>query len=118
MSSGPGDIIGYFTTFEGLPPRRFKCSQFRKATLDFNFECIKLLQNDFCKQRYITLDTINPGQDRIYSKTYLCRTSFAEYIMSHDIKKNFAANAPIKVADQGCSAPLFFIALILESLYF
>ena len=42
-----------FYHFWGVTPRRFKCSQFRKDTLDFNFECIKLLQNDFCKQRYI-----------------------------------------------------------------
>ena len=62
-----------------VTPRCFKCSQFHKDTLDFNFECIKLLQNDFCKQQYVTLDAITPGQDRIYSKTHLCRTFFAEY---------------------------------------
>ena len=63
-----------------MTPRRFKCSQFRKDTLDFNFKSIKLLQNDFCKQRYLTLDATTPGQDRIYLKTHLCRTFFAEYI--------------------------------------
>ena len=29
---------------------------FCKGTLDFNFECIKFLQNDFRKQRYIALN--------------------------------------------------------------
>ena len=40
----------------------------------FNFECLNLLQNDFCKQRYITLNATISGQDRIYPKTHLCRT--------------------------------------------
>ena len=62
-----------------MTPRRFKCSQFRKGNLDFNFECTKLLQNDFPKQRYITLNATIPGQDRINPKTHLCRTFFAEY---------------------------------------
>ena len=47
--------------------------------MDFNFECIMLLQNDFCKQQYITLNATISGQDRIYPKTHLCRTFFAEY---------------------------------------
>ena len=64
-----------------MTPRRFKCLQFRKGTLDFNFECINLLQNDFCKQRYITLNATISGKDRIYPKTHLCRTFFAEYII-------------------------------------
>ena len=38
-----------------------------------------LLQNDFFKQQYITLNATVPGQDRIYLKTHLCRTFFAEY---------------------------------------
>ena len=63
-----------------MTPRCFKCSQFRKGTLDFNFECTKLLQNDFRKQRYITLNATIHDQDRIYPKTHLCRTFFAEYI--------------------------------------
>ena len=58
----------------------FKCSQFRKGTLDFNFECIKLLQNDFCKQQYVSLNATITGQDRSYPKTHLWRTFFAEYI--------------------------------------
>ena len=57
-----------------MTPRCFKCPQIRKGTLDFNFERIKLLQNDFCKQRFITLNATIPGQDRIYPKTHLCRT--------------------------------------------
>ena len=57
-----------------MTPRCFKCSQFRKGDLDFNFECVKLLQNDFRKQRYITLNATIPEQDRIYPKTHLCRT--------------------------------------------
>ena len=51
-----------------------KYSQFHKGTLDFNFECIKWLQNDCCKQRYIALNATVPGRDRIYPKTHLCRT--------------------------------------------
>ena len=83
MSSAPGDIIGNFTTFEGLTLRRFKCSQFRKSNSDFNFECTKLLQNDFRKQRYITLnDATIPGQDRIYPKTNLCRTFLLSIIVT------------------------------------
>ena len=50
------------------------------CTLDYNFECTKLLQNDFRKQRYITLNATIPGQDRINPKTHLCRTFFVEYI--------------------------------------
>ena len=71
-----------------MTPRRFKCTQFRKGTLDFNFQCIKLLENDFCKERYITLNATIPGQDRIYPKTHLCRTFFAEYIFDlvHDVE--------------------------------
>ena len=57
-----------------MTPRRFKCSQFHKGNLDLNVECTKLLQNDFRKQRYITLNATIPGQDRIYPKTHLCRT--------------------------------------------
>ena len=63
-----------------MTPRRFKCTQFHEGTLDFSLECIKLLQNDFFKQRYITFNAIIPGQDRIYPNTHLCRTFFAGYI--------------------------------------
>ena len=42
--------------------------------LDFNFECIKMFQNDFCKQQYIIFNATISGQDRIYPKTHLCRT--------------------------------------------
>ena len=71
-----------------MTPRRFKCSQFRESILDFNFECTKLLQNDFRKQRYITLNATIPGQDRIYPKTHLCSTFFAEYIYKHTSSTN------------------------------
>ena len=57
-----------------MTPRCFKCSQFRKGTLDFNFECTKLLRIDFRKQQYITTKATIHGQDRIYPKTHLCRT--------------------------------------------
>ena len=46
-----------------------------KGTFYFNFECVNLLQNDFCI-RYITLNASISGQDRIYPKTHLCRTFF------------------------------------------
>ena len=52
--------------------------------MDFNFECIKLLENDFCKQRY-TSNVIIPGQDRIYPKIHLCRTFFAEYTLLYTV---------------------------------
>ena len=71
-----------------MTPRHFKCSLFHKGTFDFNFECINLLQKDFCKQRYITLNATISGQDRIYPKTHLCRTFFAEYnirVSAHDL---------------------------------
>ena len=64
-----------------MTPRRFKCTQFRERTLDFSLECIKLLQNDFFKQRYITFNAIIPGKDRIYPNTHLCRKFFAGYII-------------------------------------
>ena len=64
-----------------MTPRCFKCSQFRKGTLDFTAQCNKLLQNYFCKQGYTTLNATIPGQDRINPKTHLCRTFFAEYII-------------------------------------
>ena len=63
----------------------------------FNFECLNLLQHDFCKQRYITLNATISGQDRIYPKTHLCRTFLAEYTndfstlyntLPHDLIKN------------------------------
>ena len=82
--------LGYLLVFLPLlrgDPRRFKCSQFHKGTLDFNFECIKLLQNDFCKQRHITLNVTIPGQDRICPKTHLCRT-FLLSIYTCDIVSN------------------------------
>ena len=62
-----------------MTPRCFKCSQFPNGALDINLECTKLLQNDFRKQRYITLNATIPDQDSIYPKTHLCRTFFAEY---------------------------------------
>ena len=74
MSSTPGDIIGNFTTFVGLPLDTLNVHTFARV-----FECINLLQNDFCIQRYITLNATVSGQDRIYPKTHLCRTFFAEY---------------------------------------
>ena len=65
MFSAPGDIIGYFTTFEGVTPRRFECKQFRKGTLYVGLECTKLMQNDFIRQRYITFNATIPSQDKI-----------------------------------------------------
>ena len=60
-----------------MTPRPFKCSQFRKGTLDFNFECINLFQNDFCKQRYITLNvTIQNLPENPSVQNF-----FAEYIL-------------------------------------
>ena len=53
---------------------RFKCREFRKGTLDFSLELIQFLQNDFFKQRFITLDATISGQDRIYPKTEVCIT--------------------------------------------
>ena len=58
------------------------------GALDFIFECIKLLQNDFRKQRYITLNATTPGQDRIYPKSDLCRTFFAEYTIQTTTNKS------------------------------
>ena len=64
-----------------MTSRRFKCAQFRKGTLDFNFECAKLLQNVFCKQRCVTLNATFPDQDRIYQQTHLCRTFLLSIVM-------------------------------------
>ena len=58
-------FTGNFATFEGWPYRRSKCTQ---GTLNFN--CIQLLPNNFCKQRYITLNaTIPEKKNRSYQKT-------------------------------------------------
>ena len=38
-----------------MTPRRFKYTRFRKGILDFSFECISLLQNDFFKERYLIM---------------------------------------------------------------
>ena len=73
-----------------MTPRRFKCSKFREGTLDFSLEGIKLLHNDFFKQRYITINAIIPGQDRIYPNTHVCRTFFAGYISNE--KRNAVKN--------------------------
>ena len=62
--------------------------------MDFNFECTKLLENDVCKQRYITSKAIIPGQDRIYPKIHLCRTFllYCHNILSFDFIYNDATN--------------------------
>ena len=79
-----------------MTPRRFKCTQFREGTLDFSLKCIKLLQNDFFKQRYITVNAIIPGQDRIYPNTHLCRTFFAGYTKNNNNgNANNANNASV-----------------------
>ena len=70
-----------------MTPRHFKCTQFREGTLDFSLECIKLLQNDFFKQLYITFNAIIPGQDRIYPNTHLCRTFFAGYTINKECER-------------------------------
>ena len=50
-----------FCNFWGVTPRPFKCEVFRWWATDFSFEFIKLLQNDFSKQRYKTLNASIPG---------------------------------------------------------
>ena len=50
--------------------------------LDFSLECITLLQNDFFKQGFITLNVTIPGQDRIDPNTHLSRTFFTGYRLS------------------------------------
>ena len=73
-----------------MTPRPFKCIQFRQSTLDFNLEFFKLFQNDFSKQRYITLNATSPGQDRIYPKTPSVQNIFAEYRMIKNVNNNVA----------------------------
>ena len=46
--------------FLRVTPRPFKCGVFRWLVRDFSFEFIKLLQNDFSKQRYVTLYAFIP----------------------------------------------------------
>ena len=70
----------HFARFRGVTPRRFKWTQFRQNTFDFNFVFIHRLQNKFSKQPYITLNATSPGQDSIYPKTPVCRPFFAEYL--------------------------------------
>ena len=65
-----------------MTPRRFKCSQFRKGTLDFNFECFKLLQNDFRKQGYTRVNATIPGQDRFTQKP-ICAELFLLSLLAH-----------------------------------
>ena len=50
------------------------------------------IQNDFSKQRYITLNAISPGQDRINPNNQVCRTNFAEetYDTDHGYRKEMA----------------------------
>ena len=83
-----------------MTPRHFECSQLRKGILNFNFECIKLLQNGFRKQRYITLNATIPDQDRIYPKTHLCRT-FLLRIYSNNKAKNLISK--IRKVRLGCT---------------
>ena len=52
----------------------FKSGVFRWWATDFSFEFIKLLQNDFSKQRYITWNASIPGLDRIHQNSQVCRT--------------------------------------------
>ena len=55
-----------------MTPARFKSTQFRKGTLDFNLEFIKLLQNDLFKLLYITINATIPDRDRIHQKAQVC----------------------------------------------
>ena len=55
--------------------------------MNFSLECTQLLQNDFFKQRYITLNAIIPGQDRIYPNTNLCRTFLLGIYIKADVDK-------------------------------
>ena len=80
MFSAPGDIIGSFTTFEEWLLDALKAHSFVREPWISGWECIKLLQNDFFKQRYITFNAIIPVQDRIHPNTHLCRIFFAGYI--------------------------------------
>ena len=65
---------------QGVTLRCFKCTQFRQGILDFNLEFVQVLQIDFSKQRYKTLNATIPGPDRIFPKTQVCTTFFDEYI--------------------------------------
>ena len=65
--------------FWGVTPWPFKCVAFHWWDTDFSFEFIKLLQNNFSKQRCITLKASIPGKDRIDQNSQVCRTFFAGY---------------------------------------
>ena len=56
-----------------MTPRSFKCRQFNKIPLDFSLDFTQILQNDFSKQRCITLNESVLGQCRINPKTHVCR---------------------------------------------
>ena len=75
-----------------MTPRCFECRLFRKAGLAFKLEFIPLLQNEFSKQRHITLKAIILGLDRIYQNIQVCRTYFAEYIKGSKVDALYHAN--------------------------
>ena len=90
-----------------MTPRRFKCSQFGKDALDFDFECINMLQNDFCKQRYIILNAAISGQDRIYPKTHLCRTFLLSLYMPRFVYLERYFMGVIAMAEGLCKGKMY-----------
>ena len=63
-----------FQMYHTYAPRSFKCCVFRLLATDFKFEDIKLLQNEFSKPRYVTLNASIPVWDRIHQNSRVCRT--------------------------------------------
>ena len=63
-----------------MTPRHFEGRQFGKGTLDFSLEFNQLLQNDFCKQRYITLNASIFGLRQKFTKIRSVQNFFAGYI--------------------------------------
>ena len=72
----------------------------------------QVVANDFNNQRYITLNTTIPGQDRIYPKTHLCRTFFAEYTYATGIGLMLGLSLPIPEVRLCCLSRLGFILCV------
>ena len=81
-----------------MTPRCFKCTQFRKGTLEYSLEGIQLLQNNFFKQRSVTFNATISGHDRIHPNTQLCRTFFTGYIYVLG-KKSFMTSEEMSFKD-------------------
>ena len=95
MFSAPDAILQLLR----VTPRRSKCTRFRQNILYLNLGFTQLLQHDFSKQQYITLNATSSGQDRIYPKTQVCRTFLLSIFDSARINPQLKGGRNIRIGN-------------------